>query len=406
MILKVIYYLLLIATNIYGLYFIVVAIPVLFKRKEKNKIGERKNYFEILVPARNEEYVIENLIKSLKKLDYDKERYEITVVLNNSTDNTKEKVSSLGVNIYECKNKISSKGDALKEVFTVMDKRNDIDAYIIFDADNVVDKNFLKHMNNSLNNGYLVAQGFRDTKNVSDNWISSSYALYYYIQNYFFNKARTLMNSSSSINGTGFMVSKEVIDKYGFKTNTLTEDIEFAGLCALNNVKIDFVEEAITYDEQPTNFKVSWVQRKRWSKGCLQCYQKYALLLIKNMLKNKSCLDLLMLYFAPIVHIFTILILMLSLVINIVNGDYSVIISKQSIINSIIFSAAIYLAQIIICVYTVLVGKKNLKKYISGILLFPIFMITWLPINIIILFQKNIKWQHIPHSKNVTIDEV
>lgn len=406
MILKVIYYFLLIATNIYGLYFIVVAIPVLFKRKKKNKIGERKNYFEILVPARNEEYVIENLIKSLKKLDYDKERYEITVVLNNSTDNTKEKVSSLGVNIYECKNKISSKGDALKEVFTVMDKRNDIDAYIIFDADNVVDKNFLKHMNNSLNNGYLVAQGFRDTKNVSDNWISSSYALYYYIQNYFFNKARTLMNSSSSINGTGFMVSKEVIDKYGFKTNTLTEDIEFAGLCALNNVKIDFVEEAITYDEQPTNFKVSWVQRKRWSKGCLQCYQKYALLLIKNMLKNKSCLDLLMLYFAPIVHIFTILILMLSLVINIVNGDYSVIISKQSIINSIIFSAAIYLAQIIICVYTVLVGKKNLKKYISGILLFPIFMITWLPINIIILFQKNIKWQHIPHSKNVTIDEV
>lgn len=406
MILKVIYYLLLIATNIYGLYFIAVAIPVLFKRKKKNIIGERKNYFEILVPARNEEYVIENLIKSLKKLDYDKERYEITVVLNNSTDNTKEKVSSLGVNIYECKNKISSKGDALKEVFAVMDKRNDIDAYIIFDADNVVDKNFLKHMNNSLNNGYLVAQGFRDTKNVSDNWISSSYALYYYIQNYFFNKARTLMNSSSSINGTGFMVSKEVIDKYGFKTNTLTEDIEFAGLCALNNVKIDFVEEAITYDEQPTNFKVSWVQRKRWSKGCLQCYQKYAPLLIKNMPKNKSCLDLLMLYFAPIVHIFTILILMLSLVINIINGDYSVIISKQSIINSIIFSVAIYLAQIIICVYTVLVGKKNLKKYISGILLFPVFMITWLPINIVILFQKNIKWQHIPHSKNVTIDEV
>ncbi len=406
MILKVIYYLLLIATNIYGLYFIAVAIPVLFKRKKKNIIGERKNYFEILVPARNEEYVIENLIKSLKKLDYDKERYEITVVLNNSTDNTKEKVSSLGVNIYECKNKISSKGDALKEVFAVMDKRNDIDAYIIFDADNVVDKNFLKHMNNSLNNGYLVAQGFRDTKNVSDNWISSSYALYYYIQNYFFNKARTLMNSSSSINGTGFMVSKEVIDKYGFKTNTLTEDIEFAGLCALNNVKIDFVEEAITYDEQPTNFKVSWVQRKRWSKGCLQCYQKYAPLLIKNMPKNKSCLDLLMLYFAPIVHIFTILILMLSLVINIINGDYSVIISKQSIINSIIFSVAIYLAQIIICVYTVLVGKKNLKKYISGILLFPVFMITWLPINIVILFQKNVKWQHIPHSKNVTIDEV
>ena len=179
MILKTIYYLLLIATNIYGLYFIIVAIPVIFKKRHKKNIKEHFHYFEILIPARNEEHVIGNLINSLKKLNYDKSLYEITVVLNNSTDNTKEKVSSLGVNIYECKNKIKSKGDALKEVFASFDSREYIDAYIIFDADNVVDKDFLRHMNTSLNNGYQVAQGFRDTKNISDNWISSSYALYY-----------------------------------------------------------------------------------------------------------------------------------------------------------------------------------------------------------------------------------
>ena len=40
-------------------------------------------------------------------------------------------------------------------------------------------------MNNSLNKGYQVAQGFRDIKNLNTNWISSSYALYYYIQNLF-----------------------------------------------------------------------------------------------------------------------------------------------------------------------------------------------------------------------------
>ena len=201
-------------------------------------------------------------------------------------------------------------------------------------------------------------------------------------------------------------LKKEVIDTYGFKTKTLTEDIEFAGLCALNNIKIDFVEEAITYDEQPTNFKVSWVQRKRWSRGCLECYKNYAFDLIKNMSKNKSCLDLLMLYFAPMVHIFTIVILLLSLTINLTTGDYTSVISKQSIINSIIGSSIIYLAQVIICISVVILNKKKLKKYISGILLFPVFMITWLPINIVILFQKNVKWQHIPHSKDITIDEI
>ena len=124
------------------------------------------------------------------------------------------------------------------------------------------------------------------------------------------------------------------------------------------------------------------------------------------MSKNKSCLDLLMLYFAPMVHVFTILILLLSLIINLTTGDYTSVISKQSIINSIIGSSIIYLAQVIICISVVILNKKKLKKYISGILLFPVFMITWLPINIIILFQKNVKWQHIPHSKDITIDEI
>ena len=113
-----------------------------------------------------------------------------------------------------------------------------------------------------------------------------------------------------------------------------------------------------------------------------------------------------MLYFAPMVHVFTILILLLSLIINLTTGDYTSIISKQSIINSIIGSSIIYLAQVIICISVVILNKKKLKKYISGILLFPVFMITWLPINIIILFQKNVKWQHIPHSKDITIDEI
>ena len=41
----------------------------------------------------------------------------------------------------------------------------DNDAYIIFDADNIVHPDFLFHMNHSLNCGYKLAQGFRDSKN-------------------------------------------------------------------------------------------------------------------------------------------------------------------------------------------------------------------------------------------------
>lgn len=401
MILKIIYYSLIVITNIYGLYFIITAIPVFIKKEKNIKHPDKLHYFEILIPARNEEQVIGNLINSLKKLDYDKTKYEITVILNNTQDKTKDISLSQGANIIECQNKITCKGDALKEAFNFFKKRQDIDAYIIIDADNIVDASFLTHMNNSLNKGYQVAQGFRDIKNLNTNWISSSYALYYYIQNLFFNQSRILNNSSSSINGTGFMIKKDLIDSEGFNTKTLTEDIEFAGLCSLNNIKIDYVSEAITYDEQPTNFKVSWNQRKRWSKGALECFKIYSSKLLTNIKNNKSSLDMFLLYSSPIIQVLTVITFILSLIINFKNKT---LLTAQNMILMILLTIIAYLAQISICLYVIIKNKKSIKKYLSGILLFPIFLLTWIPINIIILIKKNIKWQSIPHT--VSIDEI
>ena len=401
--LEVINKILIIFTNLYGLYFIVTALSIFKKEKKKENKNKYKNYFSILIPARNEEKVIANLINSLNNMNYDKDKYEINVILNNSKDNTYNVSTNAGANVLRCKSKITTKGEALKEAFR---KINDdkIDAYIIFDADNVVDKDFLKYMNESINNGYKVAQGFRDTKNDKCNWISSSYTIYYFIQNLFYNKSRKKLNRSASINGTGFMIKKEVIDTIGFNVKTLSEDVEFTGICALNDIKIDFVEKAVTYDEQASDFKISWIQRKRWSKGCLDCYKNYSHELYKNTKNNKSCLDLAMMYMAPMVQDIALIMLGISAVNKILSKE--VLFTKESIITSVIFSIAMYLAQVILSTFVILINKKPLKKYLSGILLFPVFIITWLPINIIILFQKNIKWKHIPHNKNITIDEV
>lgn len=104
-------------------------------------------------------------------------------------------------------------------------------------------------MNDCLNSGYKVAEGYRDSKNPKDNWISGSYTIFYLFQNIFFNRSRMSFDASASINGTGFMISKDIIDRDGFETFTLTEDVEFTGQCALKGEKIAFVEDAITYDE-------------------------------------------------------------------------------------------------------------------------------------------------------------
>ena len=93
-------------------------------------------------------------------------------------------------------------------------------------------------MNDSINCGYEVVQGFRDTKNICDNWLSTSYAILYYIQSLFINKSRFNFGMSSFLNGTGFMVKKETIDRYGYDPKTITEDIEYTAICAINGIKI------------------------------------------------------------------------------------------------------------------------------------------------------------------------
>ena len=101
------------------------------------------------------------------------------------------------------------------------------------------------------------------------------------------------------------MVKKSVIDKHGFNPKTVTEDIEFTAMCAINGEKIAFVEEAITYDEQVNNLKVSLKQRKRWSVGCLQCLKLYWKDLLGHFFKTGSqpSFDMFMNFVAPVVQV-------------------------------------------------------------------------------------------------------
>lgn len=393
----------LIFSAVYLGYFFLMALGV-FKNNKKKIINKRKNNFAILIAARNEEEVIGNLINSLKKQNYPKDKYEIYVIVNNCIDNTKKVAEESGASILECTSFVKSKGDVLKFAFNKLKDKKNIDAYAIFDADNIVHKDFLKKMNDMLNRGYSVAQGFRDTKNVSDNWLSSSYAILYYLQNLFINKARYNLDMSSFLNGTGFVVKKDVIDKYGFNPVTLTEDIEFTIMCATNDEKIAFVEDAIIYDEQVTHFVDSLKQRKRWSFGTMQCIKIYGWNLIKKGFKEKN------------IECFDVILFNLLIVIQVIITTFSIISSiivlflsepvNLSLKMYLIIPIIVYIIGVIFRIIVIKKCNKNLKDNISGILLFDIFLLSWIPINFICLFKKSCDWDQIKHSRNIKAEDL
>lgn len=389
-------------TLAYLIYYIITGLYAL-KSRSKISTGDKKHTFAVIIPARNEEKVIANLLKSLKTQNYPKELYDVFVVANNCTDKTSEIALSHNVNVIEGNENIKSKGDALKLAFTEL-KDSKYESFVIFDADNIVHPEFINKMNDAMCAGYEIAQGFRDSKNPSDTWVSSCYSIHYLIHNLFLNKARRNLEKSSFINGTGFMVTKNFIEKRGYDSKTLTEDIEMTVKCALYQEKIGFVEDAITYDEQVTTFNESWRQRKRWSIGTVQCFKIYSSKLIKKGIRSQefSCMDAFVFLVSPIIQFLGILSYILHFIISFAKGQNIDYLSKGSIL------LIGYLISVTLSIAAVKMNKKHIKSYIKGIFMLPVFVLSWMPINLLACIGKaqTDKWEKIEHTKDVTIDKM
>ncbi len=383
----------------YMLYYVIIAVFAFKKEKIKLRNNIKKK-FAVVIPARNEEIVIGNLIQSLNNQNYPKGKYDVFVLPNNCEDNTEEVAKSYNVQIINCEN-TKSKGDVLRYGFKYL-KDSNYDAYLIFDADNVVHPDFIKEMNDVLVSGYRVAQGYRDSKNPSDTWISASHSLHYIIQNYFMNRARKNINKSCFVNGTGFMISKEYLDENGYNSLTITEDIELNVNCGLNNEQIAFVENAVTYDEQPISFDVSWKQRKRWSVGTLQCLKSYWRKIAKDILKNKNfgSVESMMFLTAPLVQLIGTFNIILQVAVDFLTE------SKIDYISKAILLILYYISNVILTIGVIKVSQKQVKKYMKGILLLPLFYLSWVPINVVALFEKKSNWERIEHKRAVSLDSI
>ena len=404
--LEKIIYILGVAFLFYAGYYLITSIGIFKKRKKvTNNNDDKKNFFAVIIAARNEENVIGKLIDSLKKQSYPSEYFDIYVIVNNCTDNTAREAKKAGAKVISCTEKVSTKGEVLKYTFDLFKDNNKIDAYAIFDADNIVHHDFLAKMNDMINSGYSVAQGFRDTKNISDNWLTSSYAILYYFQSLFLNESRYNMGRSSFLNGTGFVIKKEVIDKHGFNPKTVTEDVEFTAMCAINNEKIGFATDAITYDEQTNSFDASWKQRKRWSFGTMECLREYFPILLKKGIKERNfeCFDVGLFYLSVILHVVFNL-LPIFLLINIIIHFNSL--TFDNMLYKIIFIVISYLFGVVVRIILLKRYNKSFKDNIGGVLLFDLFVFSWLPINFICLFIKSCNWDSIKHNRSVDIENV
>ncbi len=393
--------------TIFWIYQLVISVCSLVKLKEKPILEEKVNRFMAIIPAHNEESVIGPLVESLMKQNYPRDYYDIYVIADNCTDRTAEIAERAGAIVLKrFDEEHKTKGYALQWFLDQKIKEDaPYDAFCIFDADNIVDSNFLKAMNKKLCQGEDVVQGYRDIKNPTDSWVSAGYALFYWTMNRFYHLARYNVGLSPLINGTGFMVRFDVIKPDGWNTNTLTEDIEFSLKRIINGKRLGWATDAIVYDEQPVGFKQSWKQRTRWTVGHIQCLERYTKPLAAAVKEHKTMMNfdgLLYLIGSIPMFILTLVLLALNFIIYIANGMTAV----DLLINCLRYFLPTFLLPIFTAILIMVLDKKPIRPMLKGLICYPLFLGSWLLINFKCLFKRDTSWDKIDHVRNVKINEV
>ena len=271
-----------------GMYHVIIGMAGFIPLKDKNAVETCKiNKFALIVSAHNEENVIGNLLHSLKSLDYPKDSYDIFVIADNCTDDTAEAARIAGALVFERVSENRGKGYALEWMFKKLCTfEKQYDYVSIFDADNLVDKNFLSEINKQANKGHEVIQGYVDSKNPFDSWITSSYSLSFWTMSRTFQLARYRLGLCCQLMGTGFAISVDTLKEIGWGATCLTEDMEFTIKLALSGKKAAWAHNARIYDEKPVELINSWRQRKRWMQGHCDVASRYFFKLIKKSFKE------------------------------------------------------------------------------------------------------------------------
>lgn len=399
-------------TVFYAYQVIYILISIIKRKVTSLKDTDIRNRFAIFISARNEEGVISELLDSLNKQDYPRDKYDIYVVADNCTDHTAQVSRDNGAIVYERFNKEEvGKGYALNYLYTKVSSlkgRKYYDAFVVFDADNIVDPAFLKESNKKLASGKHDAfTTYRNSKNFGTNWLSAAYSIWFLHEARHLNYVRDMIGAQCMISGTGFVITSSLMDENdGWPYYFLTEDIQFSVASTINNKRIGYCDSAMLYDEQPSTMEQSWKQRLRWAKGFYQIDGKYLGDLTKGLLskngKRFTFYDILMTCLpCTLLTVIMIAFALWGIVAASFMPYYLSLVLRQEMIQFLIeMIAYLWGSMMVLALLTVLSEWKRIPastfEKLKFIPMFPMYMLTYIPITVQALFT-NVTWTPIQH---------
>jgi cellulose synthase/poly-beta-1,6-N-acetylglucosamine synthase-like glycosyltransferase len=288
-----------IVDTVFFLLGVIFLIPVLYlfflafismrpQQKDQTAIAPSTK-FAIVIPAKNEAKVIGKTFDSIGNLDYPKELFDVYVIADNCSDDTAKISRTSGHCCLEREDEnLKGKGHALKWALTKLLREADHDAFVIIDADTIVDPGFLSAVAGRVSRGAQAVQGYYDALHPWRSPMESLSYLGFVLSRNLRYKGRTRLGWTSNLLGNGMCFTRAVIQEFGWTATSIVEDIEYEMILHLNDIRVVFAPEAKVYAEIPNTFRRSANQRGRWDIGKFRVRNRFLAKLLQAGIRKRD----------------------------------------------------------------------------------------------------------------------
>jgi cellulose synthase/poly-beta-1,6-N-acetylglucosamine synthase-like glycosyltransferase len=250
---------------------------IVYWRRQPRQVASvpAKARFAVIVPAHNEELLIGDVVDSIERSEYPSALRETLVIADNCNDGTAAIARARGAKVFERNDSVKrGKPYALQWLLQQIDL-NRYDAFVIIDADTVVDPRFFAAMNASLSRGNKVIQGYFGVMNPDESWLTRLSILPGVLKYKLQYPGKMLFGHSCPLTGNGMCFAAEIFKRYGWNAFSIAENWEYYIKLTLDGWVVTSATDATIYSQVTPQLRTARTQRMRWTKGRITTLQQY-----------------------------------------------------------------------------------------------------------------------------------
>lgn len=255
------------------IYLGMVTLAALLPRSAPRRNG-RARRIAILIPAHNEALLISDTVSQARSLDYPPDAFTVLVIADNCTDDTATLARAAGARVLERKGN-PGKGQGLNDALQIL-LQEPWDAFLILDADSHLHSKTLCAIDGALAAGAQAIQIRYGVANPRDSLRTRAMELSTASFNALRPRGKTTLGLSAGINGNGFCLARETVQRVPYLAHSIVEDIEYHILLLKAGYRVAFLDEVWVKAQMPLGGRGAQVQRVRWERGRIITLRNFA----------------------------------------------------------------------------------------------------------------------------------